>query len=111
MADVVRRIKAETPLAVTLSLGERADDGAAAAGAQAGADRYLLRFETSQPRALRPHPPAAAAATARDRVALLRRLRELGYEVGSGVMVGIPGQTWDDLADDLELLRASSTST
>ena len=32
---------------------------------------------------------------------MLRRLRELGYEVGSGVMIGIPGQTCDDLADDL----------
>ena len=32
-------------------------------------------------------------------------LRDLGYEVGSGVMIGIPGQSWDDLADDLELIR------
>ena len=36
---------------------------------------------------------------------MLRRLRELGYEVGSGVMIGIPGQTYDDLADDIELFR------
>ena len=54
---LVRRIKAETPLAVTLSLGER-DDDELAAWRQAGADRYLLRFETSN-RALyeRIHPP------------------------------------------------------
>ena len=36
-------------------------------------------------------------------MAMLRTLRELGYEVGSGVMIGIPGQTYDDLADDIEL--------
>ena len=56
---LVRRIKAETPLAVTLSLGER-DDEELAAWREAGADRYLLRFETSN-RALyeRIHPPRA----------------------------------------------------
>ena len=57
LADLVRRIKAETPLAVTLSLGERSDEDLLAWRA-AGADRYLLRFETSN-RALydRIHPP------------------------------------------------------
>ena len=34
---------------------------------------------------------------------MLRRLRELGYEVGSGVMIGIPGQTYEDLADDIRM--------
>ena len=103
MADVVRRIKAETPLAVTLSLGERERDELAL-WREAGADRYLLRFETSN-RALfqRIHPPRPGQAT--DRLALLGTLRELGYEVGSGVMIGIPGQTYDDLAGDLELFR------
>ena len=38
-----------------------------------------------------------------DRLAILATLRRLGYEVGSGVMIGIPGQTYDDLADDIEL--------
>jgi biotin synthase len=103
VADVVRRIKAETTLAVTLSLGERADDELAL-WRRAGADRYLLRFETSN-RDLydRIHPPTGAARS--DRPAILRRLREMGYEIGSGVMIGIPGQTYDDLAADLELFR------
>lgn len=101
MADVIRRIKAETSLAVTLSLGERSDEDLATWRA-AGADRYLLRFETSN-RALfeRIHPPRPDGPT--DRIPILRRLRELGYEVGSGVMIGIPGQTYDDLARDIEL--------
>lgn len=103
MADVVRRIKAETPLAVTLSLGER-PEADLAAWRDAGAGRYLLRFETSD-RLLydRIHPPLAGRRS--DRIALLRTLRDLGYETGSGVMIGLPGQTFGTLADDIGLFR------
>lgn len=103
VADLVQRIKAETGLAVTLSLGEQ-DEATLRAWRDAGADRYLLRFETSN-RALfdRIHPPRPGRRS--DRLALLRVLRDLDYEVGSGVMVGIPGQTYDDLANDIELFR------
>lgn len=122
---LVRQIKAETSLAVTLSLGER-DEEELAAWRRAGADRYLLRFETSNPLLYErihppkriphtpcaeapsiPHTPCADVGTQRVpntiRLALLAALRRLGYEVGSGVMIGIPGQTYDDLADDIEL--------
>lgn len=101
MAEVVRRIKAETPLAVTLSLGERRDEELRL-WCEAGADRYLLRFETSNRELYeRIHP--ALPGRASDRIALLRRMREIGYEVGSGIMVGIPDQTWEDLAADIAL--------
>lgn len=103
LAGIIRRIKKETDLAVTLSLGER-DDGDLAAWRRAGADRYLLRFETSNRELYeRIHPPLPGRHS--DRFQILRRLRELGYEVGSGIMVGIPGQTWDDLANDILLFR------
>ena len=103
LAEIVRRIKSETPLAVTLSLGERPDEDLAA-WRMAGADRYLLRLETSDRRLYdRIHPPLAGKRS--DRVGILRTLRELGYEVGSGVMIGIPGQTRESLADDIELFR------
>jgi biotin synthase len=103
MADVVRRLKSETPLAVTLSLGERRESELLL-WRHAGADRYLLRFESSNDSLYnRIHPSLPGVRS--DRIALLRRLREIGYEVGSGVMVGIPGQSWDDLADDLEMFR------
>jgi len=100
LADLVRQIKTQTPLAVTLSVGERSDEEFAA-WREAGADRYLLRFETSN-RALydRLHP--ARPGTVSDRLAMLNRIRQLGYEVGSGVMIGIPGQTYEDLARDIE---------
>ncbi|MFA5863328.1 MAG: [FeFe] hydrogenase H-cluster radical SAM maturase HydE [Phycisphaerae bacterium] len=101
--DVVRTIKEKTPLAVTLSLGER-DEEELKAWRAAGADRYLLRFETSN-RALyeKIHPHLAGKVS--DRFAILRKLKNLGYEVGSGVMIGIPGQRYEDLADDIEMFE------
>ncbi len=103
VADLVRRIKGETPLAVTLSLGERSEEDLAA-WREAGADRYLLRFETSNPALYqRIHPVLPGGVP--DRIALLRTIKALGYETGSGVMIGIPDQTWDDLAADIELFR------
>ncbi|HVP13346.1 MAG TPA: [FeFe] hydrogenase H-cluster radical SAM maturase HydE [Phycisphaerae bacterium] len=103
MVELIRRIKAETPLAVTLSLGERGEDELLA-WRKAGADRYLLRFETSNEELYqRIHPPLIGRPA--DRIGILRMLRRLGYEVGSGVMIGIPGQTYEDLANDLELFR------
>jgi biotin synthase len=103
IADVIRSIKAETGLAITLSLGERSDEELRAWKA-AGADRFLLRFETSDPGLYRRIHPSLPG-TLSDRVAQLRRMRDMGYEIGSGVMVGIPGQTWDILAGDIELFR------
>jgi biotin synthase len=101
IADLIGRIKQETGLAVTLSLGERTADELRA-WREAGADRYLLRFETSNRQLYeRIHPPRPG--TTSDRIALLRRLRGYGYEVGSGVMIGIPGQTYDDLARDIAM--------
>ena len=76
LANLVGRIKAETALAVTLSLGERPDDDLAAWRA-AGADRYLLRFETSETALYdRIHPPLPGRPS--DRFAILRRLARSG---------------------------------
>ena len=116
MAELIRRIKTEVPtpwgepLAVTLSLGERSEEELVR-WKEAGANRYLLRFETSNrvlyeaihPRSGRKKPDGTPVEA--DRIEILRTLRRIGYEVGSGVMVGIPGQTYDDLANDIELFR------
>ncbi len=104
IADIIRAIKEETGLAVTLSLGERPDDDFVAWRA-AGADRYLLRFETSDPRLYAMIHPPGPGRTISDRLAMLERLRGFGYEVGSGVMVGIPGQSYALLARDLDTFR------
>ena len=103
LAEILRTIKNETPLAITLSLGERLPDELRL-WREAGADRYLLRFETSDPALYAAIHPRRGAAIS-DRIALLRELRALGYEIGSGVMVGIPGQTYEMLARDIELFE------
>jgi biotin synthase len=103
VADVVRSIREATGLAITLSLGERPDDDLVVWRA-AGADRYLLRFETSDEALYRRiHPDLPGRVS--DRMTILKRLQELGYEAGTGIMVGIPGQTYASIARDIELFR------
>lgn len=105
VTNVIREIRKISSLAITLSLGERPanDYQAYRDWAEAGANRYLIRFETSNPelfRVLHPGHPGLEV-----RLLALQKLREAGFEIGSGVMVGIPGETWDDLTSDLELFR------
>jgi biotin synthase len=103
VADVVRAIKAQTGAAVTLSLGERSEQDLRL-WRDAGADRYLLRFETTDAQLYRRiHPDLPG--TVSDRFGQLLRMRDMGYEIGTGVMVGIPGQTWDTLANDIWAFR------
>jgi biotin synthase len=104
MTGVLRRIRSETTIsAITLSLGERPDVDLAA-WREAGGDRYLLRFETSDDELYRHiHPDLPGKVS--DRMRILRRLQELGYEAGTGIMVGIPGQTHASIACDIELFR------
>jgi biotin synthase len=101
VADLARRIKALGDIALTLCLGERPREDYAA-WKEAGADRYLVRIESSN-RALdeRLHPGMSFD----NRLRCLRDLRELGYQVGSGVLVGLPEQTTRMLAEDLLFLR------
>jgi len=104
VADVVAAIKSlpgDVPLAVTLSLGER-PDADLRLWRQAGADRYLLRFETSNAELFRRIHPSQPGGPS-DRIAQLRRMREMGYEIGSGIMIGVPGQTYADLVNDITL--------
>ena len=101
LAGMVRKIKAECEVAVTLSVGERPVDDYRLLR-EAGADRYLLRIETSIPTLYRElHPDSDW----HKRLLCLHTLRSLGYQVGSGVMIGLPGQTLDMLADDLLFLQ------
>lgn len=100
MADVIGCIKSRTPLAITLSLGERTDEELVL-WKKAGADRYLLRFETSNQQLYEKIHPSLPGKKS-DRFAMLCRLSQIGYEIGSGVMIGIPGQSYEDLADDIE---------
>lgn len=103
LTEIVRYIKAHTRLAVTLSMGERPEEDLKA-WRNAGADRYLIRFETSDPALYSQIHPAFRGAPS-DRIAILKSLKRLGYEAGSGVMIGLPGQTFASLAADIELFQ------
>jgi biotin synthase len=95
--DVLRRI-APLGLGVTLSLGEQTEE-TYARWREAGAERYLLRIETSNPALYaRLHPKDCSWER---RVECLRALRRTGYQVGTGVMCALPGQTFADLAADI----------
>jgi biotin synthase len=103
LADIIKRVKSRLPLAVTLSMGERPFKDLEI-WLNAGADRYLLRFETSDTELYKLiHPPLPNQTI--DRFEILHQLKQLGYETGSGVMIGIPGQTYRTLANDIDTFR------
>jgi len=104
LCDLVGTIRRGWPdCAITLSLGERGRESYAALFA-AGANRYLLRHETANEQHYRLlHPEELTLC---NRMECLQNLREIGYQVGCGFMVGSPGQTIGCLLDDLEFLRA-----
>jgi len=91
-------------LHVTLSLGEQTEETYQRWFA-AGAQRYLLRIEVSNPELYRKLHPNDKRHDYNERLAALQRLRETGYQVGTGVMIGLPFQTISDLADDLIFFR------
>ena len=96
MCHIIQEIK-KLDVAITLSIGEKTREEYATYR-QAGADRYLLRIETTNPALYEKLDPDMSW---RNRVRCLQDLQELGYEVGSGSLVGLPGQTLQDLAADL----------
>ena len=87
---------------VTLCLGEQTEE-VFRRWREAGAHRYLLRIESSVPSLYaKIHPSDHLYAR---RVECLKILKRLGYQTGSGVMTGLPGQTLDDLAHDIEFYK------
>ncbi len=67
---------------------------------EAGAHRYLLRIETTDPKLFqRLHPPRQSYPK---RLECLTALKDIGFQVGSGVMIGLPGQNFEHLAQDLK---------
>lgn len=103
LCDIVARIRSAHPdCAVTLSMGERSRASYRALH-DAGAERYLLRHETANPLHYRRlHPPEMSFER---RMRCLEDLRDIGYAVGIGFMVGSPYQTPHDLAMDLKLVE------
>ena len=103
LCDIVARVRSAHPdCAVTLSMGERSRASYQALH-DAGAERYLLRHETANPLHYRRlHPPEMSFER---RTRCLEDLRDIGYAVGIGFMVGSPYQQPRDLAMDLKLVE------
>lgn len=96
MCKIIEEIK-KLNVALTLSCGEKSYNDYLAFK-NAGADRYLIRIETTDKKLyekMHPH------ADFENRIRCLNDLRKLGYEVGTGCLVGLPEQTIESLADDI----------
>jgi len=104
--SLLKRIQAKYPgkIHVTLSLGEQTQD-TYRRWFEAGAYRYLLRIEVSNPELYKKLHPDNAGHDYYKRLEALKMLRKTGYQVGTGVMIGLPFQTLADLADDLIFFR------
>ncbi len=89
-------------LGITLSCGEQTEE-TYRRWFDAGAHRYLLRIETSNPELYAKLHPADHEWNRR--IECLRLLKKCGYQTGTGVMIGLPGQTVDDLANDLLFMK------
>ena len=103
ICEIVRAIKNNHPdLAITLSIGEKEKKSYQKYFA-AGAERYLLRQETSNPEHYAYLHPASLSLAHRKQC--LEDLKEIGYQVGCGIMVGSPHQTYDHIIEDLYYMK------
>lgn len=96
MCEIIEAIK-KYDVALTLSIGERSFEDYAAFKA-VGADRYLLRIETTDPILYENMHPGMSL---QNRKQCLYNLKNLGFETGTGCLIGLPGQTVESLADDI----------
>lgn len=103
IAEIVASIKAQHPdCAITLSIGEKSEESYQKFY-DAGAQRYLLRHETySAEHYGKLHPPVLSAE---NRQQCLWDLKKIGYQVGTGFMVGSPYQTAENLAEDMLFIK------
>lgn len=91
-------------LGITLSLGEQTLE-TYQRWFEAGAHRYLLRIETSSPELYKRYHPDNDLHRYKTRLHTLQLIRAAGYQLGTGVMIGLPGQTIEDLTHDLLFLK------
>ncbi len=103
---LIKVIKTETnnELGITLSLGEQSES-VYIRWFEAGAHRYLLRIESSNPELYKKLHPDDGKHTFQQRLTALQSLKKIGYQTGTGVMIGTPFQTMDNLAGDLLFFR------
>ena len=96
MVNIIKNIKS-LGVALTLSLGEKSYEQYKSFK-EAGADRYLIRIETTDKKLYEDMDPGMSFD---ERLTCLSNLGDLGYEVGSGSLIGLPGQTLESIAKDI----------
>jgi len=101
LGRIIGEIKQRTGAAITLSIGERPLDDYRAFR-DSGADRYLLKHETSNPALYRILHPGQAL---KQRLKILEYLKKIGFQIGSGNIVGLPNQGIKDLVRDVLFLK------
>ena len=106
VTSILRKIKELTQgkLGITLSMGEQTEE-TYREWFEAGAHRYLIRIESSNRDLYYKIHPDDKKHSFEERINALKLLRKVGYNVGTGVMIGLPFQTIEDLADDLIFFR------
>jgi len=106
IASILKKIReiSDGKLRVTLSLGEQTEE-TYQLWRESGAQRYLLRIETSNPELYHKIHPNDELHSYENRLQSLELLRKTGYQVGTGVMIGLPFQTLEDLANDLFFIK------
>jgi biotin synthase len=104
--NLLQKIKqlSEGKLGITLSVGEQEPD-VYRRWFKAGAHRYLLRIEATNEKLYKKIHPDNSRHDFMRRLNCLENLREIGYQTGTGVMIGLPFQTLEDLADDLIFMK------
>lgn len=106
MTELLEQIKkmSNNELGITLSCGEQ-NEAVYHEWKLAGAHRYLLRIESSSEELYYKIHPKNEVHDFNNRLQALKTLQSLGYQTGTGVMIGLPGQTIEDLADDLIFMK------
>ncbi len=104
---LLSKIKHETQgeVGITISMGEQSNQ-TYQKWFDAGAHRYLLRIETTNPQLYKSLHPSDENHDFNTRLNCLKALKAIGYQTGTGVMIGLPGQTIEDLANDLLFFKS-----
>ncbi|TES89831.1 MAG: [FeFe] hydrogenase H-cluster radical SAM maturase HydE [Candidatus Cloacimonadota bacterium] len=101
LVEIINKIKKGNNVAITLSVGEKPFDDYKAFR-EAGADRFLLKHETSNQSLYgKLHP----GQSLKERLKSLEYMKKLGYQIGAGNIIGLPGQSIDDLVNDILFLK------
>lgn len=98
------KAKSKGEMRITLSCGEQSEE-VYKKWFKAGAERYLLRIEASNDELYQKIHPNNKLHCYKSRISALKKIKEIGFQTGTGVMIGLPFQTLDDLADDILFMR------